>query len=176
MSLADTELLTEVALERVIRRLEEAWCPPPVPEVDSYGYRPLPLPVLLAGIDTLRKLELPLKTPIHDLGCGLGRTLLCLWAFGYTNLTGTECMPQFAAVARGMVPIAVIHEGDVATADISGAQVVYAYRPFKNSRLAELFADWLVNRTRPGQYLWLPQVDPIWGCEHVGGYVYRRAD
>ncbi len=174
MSLADTHMQTEYALERVIRRLEEAWCPPPVPEVDAYGYRPLPLPVLLAGIDALREQSIDPGAQFVDLGCGLGRTLLCMWAFGYSKLRGVEIMPQFAAIASGLVPVADIQIGDADTADVSDAQVIYSYRPFKDTGLAEVYTKNLIDRTKRGQLLWVPQVQPAGLCEHVGGYVYRR--
>jgi hypothetical protein len=173
---------TEGVLDAVVRRLEEAWCPAPPPEVSNFGYWPTPIPIMLAGIDALRDhgylaladvATMDNERRVVELGCGIGRNLLLLHRFGFANLLGVEWFPQYAAVASWMCPAAEVVVGDIydQAERLAEADIVFTYRPYRGEK-QEAFEAWLVEHVRPGTLLWTPQRAPA-GVAHLGGFVGR---
>lgn len=134
----------------------------------SYGYIPIDLNLFFEGLFTLEGLlaadpdyqhpDLPHR-PLRfvEVGCGTGRLVHLLRAtdrFAFIDIQGFDLSETMIALGRERYGLGEsLFVGDCMEVDYSGYDVIFFYRPMKDSALEQQFEERVIEQMPRGAYL-----------------------
>lgn len=153
----------------------------------EYGYISLHYDSFMKQMEVMKGcVEHDKKVEFVDVGCGIGSKLAYIKNIGYGypsfNLHGIEITPEYAEVAKKLVPTANIIIGNALEQDYSKYDVIYFYCPLRDHKLETQLEKRIITTSKPGAIimanlyqhdLWrMAPVQKVW--HHDGGAIFKR--
>ena len=120
----------------------------------EYPYIALPLSRFEEQMNAIPSNEGFLGRTFVDVGCGIGTKLLIASRCGYGyKVVGIECCKPYVDVARKLVSEATIMHRDALYVDYAPFDVIYFYRPLRDSKVQRKLERRILNTAKVGAYI-----------------------